>query len=179
MRRFFLLIEYLGKMDYEKKIHSLGLDLPPSPKPVASYIPVVGSGNLLFLSGILPFVDGQLASRGKLGKELTIEEGMEAARICLLNGLSVIRNEIGSLNKIEQFVRLAVHVASTAEFTQQPAIANGASELLIEIFGDIGKHARLALGAVVLPLDAPVELEMIVELVSMGSTQNKGYSIKV
>lgn len=146
---------------------------------MASYIPLVRSGNLLFLSGILPFVDGKLISSGKLGKELTAKQGKKAARIALLNALSIIRNEIGSLDKIEQFVRLAVHVASTAEFTQQPAVADGVSELLIEIFGDIGQHARLALGAVVLPLDAPIELEMIVELASMGSAQDKDYSKKV
>ncbi len=150
-------------MDYEKKLQSLGLSLPQAPKPVASYLPLVRSGDLLFLSGMLPFVEGTLVSSGKIGEALTFEQGVEAARIAVLNGLAVIKAEMASLDEIKKIVRIAVYVASASEFTQQPLVANGASDLLVEIFGDdVGRHARLALGAVSLPLDAPVELEMIV-----------------
>lgn len=151
-------------MDYEKKLQSLGLTLPPPPKPVATYVPCVRSGNLLFLSGMIPMVEGKMAKVGKLGKELAVEEGQEMARITLLNALAVIKAECGSLDRIERIVRIGVHVASAEGFTQQPAVANGASDLLVQIFGEPGRHARLALGAAELPLNAPVELEMIVQV---------------
>ncbi|MCG3114692.1 MAG: RidA family protein [Candidatus Manganitrophus sp. SA1] len=152
-------------MDYEKKLQSLGLTLPSPPKPVATYVPAVRSGNLLFLSGMIPMVEGKMAIVGKLGKELTVEQGQQAARITLLNALAVIKAELGSLDQVRRIVRIGVHVASAEGFTQQPAVANGASDLLVQIFGDAGRHARLALGAAELPLGAPVELEMIVEVV--------------
>jgi enamine deaminase RidA (YjgF/YER057c/UK114 family) len=151
-------------MDYEKKIQSLGLTLPPPPKPVATYLPAVRSGNLLFLSGMIPMVEGKMAVVGKLGKELTVEQGQEVARITLLNALAVIKATVGSLDRVERIVRIGVHVASAEGFTQQPAVANGASDLLVQIFGEAGRHARLALGAAELPLNAPVELEMIVQV---------------
>lgn len=151
-------------MDYEKKLQSLGLALPSPPKPVATYVPAVRSGNLLFLSGMIPMVEGKMAMVGKLGKELTVEQGQQAARITLLNALAVIKAELGSLDQIKRIVRIGVHVASAEGFTQQPAVANGASDLLVQIFGEAGRHARLALGAAELPLGAPVELEMIVEV---------------
>jgi enamine deaminase RidA (YjgF/YER057c/UK114 family) len=151
-------------MDYEKKIQSLGLTLPPPPKPVATYLPAVRSGNLLFLSGMIPMVEGKMAVVGKLGKELTVEQGQEVARITLLNALAAIKAEVGSLDRVERIVRIGVHVASAEGFTQQPAVANGASDLLVQIFGEAGRHARLALGAAELPLNAPVELEMIVQV---------------
>ncbi|HZR45773.1 MAG TPA: RidA family protein [Candidatus Manganitrophaceae bacterium] len=151
-------------MDYEKKLQSLGLALPPPPKPVATYVPCVRSGNLLFLSGMIPMVDGKMAKVGKLGKELAIEEGQEMARITLLNALAVIKAECGSLDQIERIVRIGLHVASAEGFTQQSAVANGASDLLVQIFGEPGRHARLALGAAELPLNAPVELEMIAQV---------------
>ncbi len=108
---------------------------------------------------------------GKLGMDLSVEQGQEAAKIALLNALSVIKGATGSLDNIERFVRLAVHVSSGPDFIQQALVANGASDLLVEIFGDLGRHARLALGAVSLPLNAPIELEMIVEVRGMGSLQ--------
>ncbi|MDC4204805.1 MAG: RidA family protein [Candidatus Manganitrophus sp.] len=151
-------------MDYEKKLQALGSTLPSPPKPVATYVPAVRSGNLLFLSGMIPMVEGKMAMVGKLGKELTVEQGQQAARITLLNALAVIKAELGSLDQVRRIVRIGVHVASAEGFTQQPAVANGASDLLVQIFGDAGRHARLALGAVELPLGAPVELEMIVEI---------------
>lgn len=151
-------------MDYEKKLQALGFTLPSPPKPVATYVPAVRSGNLLFLSGMIPMVEGKMAMVGKLGKELTVEQGQQAARITLLNALAVIKAELGSLDQVQRIVRIGVHVASAEGFTQQPAVANGASDLLVQIFGDAGRHARLALGAAELPLGAPVELEMIVEI---------------
>ncbi|MBI3804875.1 MAG: RidA family protein [Nitrospirae bacterium] len=151
-------------MDYEKKLESLGLKLPPPPKPVATYVPAVRSGNLLYLSGMIPMVDGKMATTGKLGKELTVEQGQEVTRITLLNALAVIKAAVGSLDRVKRIVRIGVHVASAEGFTQQPAVANGASDLLVQIFGEEGRHARLALGAAELPLGAPVELEMIVEV---------------
>lgn len=151
-------------MDYEKKLQALGFTLPSPPKPVATYVPAVRSGNLLFLSGMIPMVEGKMAMAGKLGKELTVEQGQQAARITLLNALAVIKAELGSLDQVRRIVRIGVHVASAEGFTQQPAVANGASDLLVQIFGEAGRHARLALGAAELPLGAPVELEMIVEV---------------
>ena len=151
-------------MDAEARLNRLGVVLPPPPKPVANYLPVVRSGRLLFLSGMLPFLDGHLTATGRLGDPLTVEAGRAAARTALLNGLAVIRAETGSLDAVSRIVRLAVHVASDPAFTTQPAVANGASDLLVQIFGDAGRHARLALAAPVLPLNAPVELELIVEI---------------
>ncbi len=172
VRGVFYAVEENRFMDYEKKIRSLALTLPAPPAPVANYLPLVRSGPLLFLSGMLPFVEGRLAFVGKVGKEVAVDQGKEAARLALLNALSAIQSEIGSLNAVERFIRLSVYVASTSEFIQQPVVANGASDLLVEIFGDAGRHARLALGAVSLPLDAPVELELIVEVTGMAPHNN-------
>jgi enamine deaminase RidA (YjgF/YER057c/UK114 family) len=150
-------------MSAEDQLTALGLTLPSAPKPVASYVPAVRSGNLLFLSGILPMKDGKPVWTGKLGRELTVEQGAEAARLACLNALAVIRAELGSLNAVTRIVRLGGHVASADGFTQQPAVVNGASDLLVSIFGDAGRHARLALGAHELPLGAAIELELIIE----------------
>ncbi|HET6370124.1 MAG TPA: RidA family protein [Nitrospiria bacterium] len=150
-------------MDIEAKLKSVGLALPEAPKPVASYIPAVRAGNLLFLSGMLPFVNGKLGKTGKVGRELSVAEGQESAKIALLNALAVVKAELGSLNKVGRIIRMGVHVASAEGFTQQPAVGNGASDLLVQLFGDAGRHARLALGAAELPLGAPVELELIVQ----------------
>ena len=151
-------------MPAEKQLQALGLTLPPPPKPVASYVPAVRSGALLFLSGILPMKDGRPAWTGKVGRELTVEQGAEAARLACLNALAVVRAELGSLDAVKRIVRLGGHVASAEGFTQQPAVVNGASDLLVSIFGDAGRHARLALGASELPLGAAIELELIVEI---------------
>lgn len=153
-----------GLMSYEAKLVELGITLPPPPKPVATYIPAVLTGQLLFLSGVVPFRDGKLVLEGKLGKDLTVEQGYEAARIALLNALAIVRSELGSLDRVAKVVRLIGYVASAEGFTQQPAVINGASDLLVRIFGEAGRHARAAVGAVGLPLDAPVELELIVEV---------------
>lgn len=151
-------------MSAEERLIALGLTLPPPPTPVASYVPAVRSGDLLFLSGILPMKDGRPAWTGKLGRELTVEQGAEAARLACLNALAVVKAELGSLDAVARIVRLGGHVASAEGFTQQPAVVNGASDLLVAIFGDAGRHARLALGAAELPLGAAIELELIVRV---------------
>jgi enamine deaminase RidA (YjgF/YER057c/UK114 family) len=151
-------------MSYDKKLNELGLTLPAPPKPVANYVPVVRVGDLLFLSGVLPSRDGQLIMTGKLGQELSIEQGREASRIAVLNGLSIIRSEAGSLDRVKRIVKMVGHIASAPGFTDQPQVLNGASDLLVSVFGDAGRHARVAIGAAELPRQAPVEIELIVEL---------------
>lgn len=151
-------------MSYESKLQELRLTLPDPPKPVANYVPVVRVGNLLFLSGVLPSRDGQLIMTGKLGQDLSIEQGVEAARVAVLNGVSIIRSVAGSLDHVKQIVKMVGHIASAPGFTDQPQVLNGASDLLVELFGDAGRHARVAVGAAELPRHAPVEIELIVEL---------------
>ena len=151
-------------MSVEETLTRLGLALPSAPKPLATYIPACRAGDLLFVSGVLPFQDGKLSITGKLGNELTVEQGYEATRVALLNGLAIIQQELGSFDRIKRIVRLTGHVASAPGFGDQPAVVNGASDLLVELFGEIGRHARLALGAAELPLHAPVELELIVHV---------------
>ncbi|MBL8044634.1 MAG: RidA family protein [Nitrospira sp.] len=151
-------------MSIDEKLKSLGLTLPAPPKPVASYVPAVLVGDLLFLSGILPFRDGQVAITGKLGQEVTVERGAEAARLALLNALAVVKHELGSLDRVQRIVRVVGHVASATGFVQQPAVINGASDLLVQIFGEAGRHARVALGAAELPLHAAIELEVLVHV---------------
>lgn len=154
-------------MSYEQMLTQLGLELPAPPKPVANYVPVVRTGDLLFLSGVLPSRDGRLIMTGKLGQELSIEQGMEAARAAVLNGLSIIRSEAGSLDRVKRIVKMVGHIASAPGFTDQPQVLNGASDLLVSLFGDAGRHARVAVGAAELPRQAPVEIELIVELTNM------------
>lgn len=151
-------------MTIQEKMEQLGLKLPEPPKPVANYIPAVRVRDLLFTSGVLPMKEGKLAYEGKLGKELTVEEGQEAARLALLNALSVVKQALGSLDKVARVVRLTGHVASAPGFTQQPSVLNGASDLLIAIFEEAGRHTRVAVGAAELPLSSPVELELIVQI---------------
>ena len=148
----------------EIKIEGLGLKLPDVPKPVAVYTPAKQTGNLVFTAGQLPMVNGELISRGLLGQDVEIVEANNAARICTLNALAAIKGVIGDLDRIKQIVRVVGYVASVPTFTQQPAVVNGASELLLEIFGENGKHARSAVGMVVLPLNASVEIELTVEV---------------
>ena len=148
----------------EHKIIELGLILPKLAKPLAAYVPAKKSGNLVFTAGQLPMVDGVLVVQGFLGKNVEIAEAYQAARICTLNALAAIKGVIGDLDQIKQIVRVVGYVASAPEFTQQPAVVNGASELLLEIFGENGKHARSAVGMAVLPLNAAVEIELTVEI---------------
>jgi len=153
-------------MSYEQRLKHLGLELPAPPKPVANYVPVVKSGNLLFLSGVLPSRDGQLMMTGKLGEGLTVEQGMEAAKTAVLNGLSIIRSVTGSLDQVTQIVKLVGYIASASGFADQPQVLNGASDLLVSVFGDAGRHARVAVGAAELPRHAPVEIELVVQVAS-------------
>ncbi len=151
-------------MSVDSRIKALGIVLPPAPKPVGSYVPAVRSGRLIFLSGMIPLQEGKISKAGRLGDELGIEEGKAAARLALLNALAVIKKEISSLDRVGRIVRLCGFVASAPGFVQQPAVLNGASDLLIELFEDRGYHARLAVGVSELPLNSPVEIELIVEI---------------
>jgi enamine deaminase RidA (YjgF/YER057c/UK114 family) len=152
----------MGKV--ESRINELKIALPEAPKPVAAYIPAKQSGNLVFTAGQLPMVNGELISKGLLGQDVEIDEANKAASICTLNALAAIKGVIGDLDRIKQIVRVVGYVASVPTFTQQPAVVNGASELLLEIFGENGKHARSAVGMAVLPLNASVEIELTVEV---------------
>jgi enamine deaminase RidA (YjgF/YER057c/UK114 family) len=152
----------MGKV--ESKLKELKLSLPGAPKPVAAYIPAKQTGKLVFTAGQLPMVNGELISKGLLGQDVEIDEANKAARICTLNALAAIKGVIGDLDRIKQIVRVVGYVASVPTFTQQPAVVNGASELLLEIFGENGKHARSAVGMAVLPLNASVEIELTVEV---------------
>jgi enamine deaminase RidA (YjgF/YER057c/UK114 family) len=147
------------------KLAELGLVLPTAPKPVAAYIPAVRTGNLVFISGQLPFKDGQLLAVGPVPASVTIEQAQAAARQCVLNALAVLADQIGgSLDRVQRIVRLGVFVCSSAGFTEQPKVANGASELLQQLFGENGRHARAAVGSIALPLGASVEVEMLAEV---------------
>ena len=148
----------------EEKLAELGLSVPEVAKPVAAYIPANRSGNHVYTSGQLPMRDGQLMYTGKVGGEVSQEEAVECARQCALNALAAIRAEVGELSAVTRVVKVVAFVASTPDFTGQPLVANGVSELLGEVFGDAGRHARSAVGVPVLPLDAPVEVELIVEV---------------
>ena len=145
------------------KLTALGLTLPAVPAPVAAYVNCVRSGNLLFLSGGLP-IDGDKKIIGKVPTEVSIEEAKEGARMIMLNRLAVIRDAIGSLDKVKQIVALSGFVNSEPDFYGHPQVINGASELLVELFGDKGKHSRTALGAAALPLNVAVEINLIVEV---------------
>jgi len=148
----------------EKKLQEMGIDIANAPKPAASYIPAVQTGNLVYTAGQASKKDGILVYKGKLGKDLTVEEGYEAAKISIINCLAVLKGHLGSLDRIKKVVKLLGFVASTSEFDQQPYVINGASDLLIKIFGEKGKHARSAIGTNILPFGTPVEIEMIVEV---------------
>ncbi|MDT7041088.1 RidA family protein [Candidatus Nitronereus thalassa] len=151
-------------MSYEQRLTQLGLNLPSAPKPVATYVPFVRVGDLLFLSGVVPIRDGKITHQGKLGGDFTKEIGYEATKITLLNALANVRLALGSLDRVKQVVKLTGYVASEKGFVEQPFVINGASDLLVEIFGDVGRHARVAVGVAELPLGVPVELELIVEV---------------
>ncbi|MEU0285389.1 RidA family protein [Streptomyces sp. NPDC005908] len=148
----------------EARLAELGLSLPEVVPPLASYQPAVTSGRHVFTSGQLPMVDGKLPTTGKVGAEVTPEEAKDLARICALNALAAVKSVVGDLDRVARVVKVVGFVASAADFTGQPAVVNGASELLGEVLGDKGVHARSAVGVAVLPLDAPVEVEMQVEL---------------
>lgn len=146
------------------RVKALGIDLPEATTPVAAYVPVVQTGSLLFISGQIPIVDGGIVAKGAVPSEVSEERAAECARICAINALAAIKGHLGSLDKVKQIVRVGVFVASDAGYGGQPKVANGASELLQEVFGEPGRHARAAIGCSALPLNVPVEVEMIVEI---------------
>jgi enamine deaminase RidA (YjgF/YER057c/UK114 family) len=151
-------------MDPESKLRAMGLTLPQPPKAMATYRSAVRSGNILYVAGQGPMVDGAPRVRGKLGADVGPDEGYEAARICALNALAVIKSHAGSLDAVKQIVRATVYVASAPNFTDQPRVANGATDLFKELWGELGLPARAAVGVPVLPMDIAVELELAVEL---------------
>lgn len=151
-------------MSYEARLAELGLTLPPAPRPVATYVPVVQTGNLLVVSGQVPVENGRVVRPGKVGAEVSVEEGQELARLCVLNGLAQVRQALGSLDRVARVVRVAGYVASASGFTQQPQVINGASDLLVAIFGEAGRHARVAVGVAELPLGCAVEVEFMFEV---------------
>ena len=146
------------------RLSALGLTLPTPPAPLAAYVPAVQTGDLLFVSGLLPLRDGVMMHPGALGGGVSVEEGAAAARQAMLNGLAVIERAAGSLERVRRIVRLNGFVASTPGFTTQPAVVNGASELLAAVFGEAGRHSRVAVGVAALPLNAPIELDLVVQL---------------
>jgi enamine deaminase RidA (YjgF/YER057c/UK114 family) len=152
-----------GAATAEERLAALGLSLPPVVTPLAAYVPAVRSGTMIYTSGQLPVVDGQLMSTGKVGAEVGAAEAAALARTCALNALAAAASVAGGLAAIERIVKLTGFVASAPDFTGQPQVVNGASELLLEVFGEAGRHARSAVGTAVLPLNAPVEIELIVE----------------
>lgn len=151
-------------MGAEENLKALGIELPMVPVPVGSYVPAVRTGNLVFLSGMLPLRAGKLARTGKVGADLTAEEAAEDARAAALNALSVLRAECGSLDKVVRCVKMTGYVASAPGFTGQPRVMNGASDLMASVFGEAGRHARAAVGAPALPMNSPVEIDFIFEV---------------
>ena len=150
-------------MSANQRISELGIVLPQVATPAGAYVPAVVSGNLVFTAGQIPLVDGKLAATGKVGRDLTAEQAKEIARVCALNAVAAVKSVIGDLDRVKKVVKVVGFVSSDPSFSQQPAVVNGASELLEQIFGEKGIHARSAVGVAVLPLDAPVEVELIVE----------------
>lgn len=151
-------------MNPEESLAKLGLSLPQPTKPVAAYVPTVRTGNLVYVAGQLPFVDGKLPKTGRLGDNVSIEEGQVFARQCVLNGLAALKAEVGDLRKVKRVVRVGAFVACTDTFGDQPKVANGGSELLQQVFGEKGRHARAAVGTNALPLNSPVEIELLFEV---------------
>jgi len=151
-------------MDAEGKLKKMGVTLPEQSRPVANYVAAVRVGNLLFVSGHGPVNDGKIKMAGKLGRDLTVDEGYQVARTVGLNCLASIRTELGSLDKVKRFVKLLGMVNCTEDFKEQPSVINGCSDLLVELYGEAGKHARSAVGMQALPFGIPVEIEMVVEV---------------
>ena len=151
-------------MSIEHRLTDLGMTLPSPPNPVATYVPSVQVGDLLFISGMVPSRDGRVVFRGKVGREISKERAYEAAKLALLNALATIRRAASSLDRVQRIVRMTGYVASDEGFTEQPFVINGASDLLVELFGEVGRHARVAVGVAELPMGVPVELELIVRL---------------
>jgi len=148
----------------EEKLTAMNLPLPPAPKPVGAYVPAARAGNLVYTSGQLPTKDGDLVTRGHVAAEVPLEDAQAAARQATLNALAAVAGEIGSLSGIRRIVRLTGYIASSPGFADQPMVLNPASDLLLEVFGERGRHSRAAVGVAELPLGSPVEIELIVEV---------------
>jgi enamine deaminase RidA (YjgF/YER057c/UK114 family) len=148
----------------EERLAELGIVLPAAPVPVAAYIPAVRAGSFVYTSGQLPTVDGQLVATGRVGAEVPVEDAANCARVCAINSLAVLHDFLGELSAVRRVVKATVFVASALDFHDQAIVANGASELLGEVFGETGRHARSAVGVAVLPKNAPVEVELVVEV---------------
>lgn len=152
-------------MSPEEKLKELGIELPESPKPLGSYVPCVRTANLIFLSGILPLRNGKLTKTGKVGESVSLEMAMEDSRTAAINALAALKLHIGSLNNVRRCVKMTGYIASAPDFIDQPKVLNAASDLLFDIFGEAGRHARAAVGVNVLPLNSPLEIEFIFEVV--------------
>ena len=151
-------------MTPDEKIKSLGIELPEIPKPLGSYVPFVRTGDLVYLSGMLPLKDGKLLKTGRVGEGVTLDEAVQCARTAAINGLAVLRSAVGDLNKVKRCVKVSGFVASSPDFTDQPKVVNGVSDLIFEVFGEAGRHARVAVGVNVLPMNSPVEIDFIFEV---------------
>ena len=151
-------------MSAEDRLKALNIQLSDAPKPLGSYVPCVQTGNLLFLSGVLPLKEGKLTATGRVGESVSVEEAQQAARQIIINALSIAKAHIGDINKIKRCIKLTGYVASSPDFIEQPRVLNAASDLLFEIFGDAGKHSRAAVGVSVLPLNSTLEIEFIFEV---------------
>ena len=160
------------KVLYEERLRQKGITLPDPPKPIGTYLPAVRICNILLLSGMIPVKDGQISIKGKIGRVLNQYEGYDAARLCALNALAIVKSEIGNLDKIVRVLKVVGYVASEEAFVDQPAVVNGASDFLVDIFGEKGKHARVAVGVAELPGNVPVEIEFIFEVKSLDDTTN-------
>ena len=151
-------------MTAEEKLKELSIDLPGIPKPLGSYVPFVKTGNLVYLSGMLPLTDGVLLKTGRVGETVSLEDAVLCARTAAVNALAVLKSAIGSLQNVQRCVKITGFVASSADFTDQPKVINGASDLLFQVFGEAGRHARAAVGVNILPMNSPVEVEFIFEV---------------
>ena len=147
----------------EDRLRELSIELPTPPSPAGSYIPVVTTGNLAFVSGQIPMKEGKVIFEGKVPEQQSLESARDAAKICIINGLAQLKANLGSLDKITKFVRISGFVNSNPEFTEQPKVINAASDLLVEIFGDMAKHSRIAVGVASLPFNSTVDIDMVVE----------------
>jgi enamine deaminase RidA (YjgF/YER057c/UK114 family) len=151
-------------MSPEDKLKEMGIELPEAPAPLGSYVPCVQTGQLLFLSGMLPLRNGKLIRTGRVGDNVTVEEAREDAKSATINALAVIKARLGTLARVKQCIKITGYIASAPDFTEQPKVLNAASDLLFDVFGGPGRHARAAVGVSVLPLNAPVEIAFIFEI---------------
>ncbi len=151
-------------MSPEERLKELGIELSDMPKPLGSYVPFAKTGNLVYLSGMLPLKEGKLERTGRVAESVTVDEAVQDARTAAINALAILKSAIGSLDNIKRCVKITGFIASSPDFTEQPKVLNGASDLLYEVFGEAGRHARAAVGVNILPMNSPVEIEFIFEI---------------